>query len=359
MWAFVGRARSETYMDSYDSTRWERLLEAIHELSALISTGPHREEQILERILRSTFVLLRARYVHLLLVEDDCIRRFVFSHEEGNREVLSSQALRRSPNLVKWIQQEHVSAIVPPDLFGPDSGTTGTGEPERGSPLCAPLRSGGRPHGVLMAFPGAVGYGMEDGKILSFLANQAAVVLEHTRLYRKLETEATTDGLTGLYNYRYFMDALRREIKRAGRFGEPFAVVMLDVDNLKEYNDANGHLGGSSALCEVGHLLKADAREIDIVAKYGGDEFSLILPNTDIQGSIVFAERLLRRISAHAFEGDPRRRLSISAGIAIYPHDGDSPRGLLGKADERLYEAKAAGRNRIGSPLSTPEDSPV
>lgn len=346
-------------MESYDSSRWERLFEAIHELSALISTGPHREEQILERILRGTYLLLGARYVHLLLVEEDCIRRFVFSHEEGNREVLSSQVLSRSPNLVNWIQQEHVSAIVPPMELSVDSGPQSPGELDRGIPLGAPLRSGGRPQGVLMVFPGNEPFGPEDTKILGFLANQAAVVLEHTRLYRKLETEAITDGLTGLYNYRYFMDALNREVKRAGRFGEPFAVVMVDVDNLKEYNDCHGHLGGSSALHEMGHLLRADAREIDIIAKYGGDEFSLILPNTDTRGSIVFAERMLRRISAHSFEGDPQRRLTISAGISIYPHDGDSPRGLLSKADERLYQAKTNGRDRIGSPLSAPEDAPV
>jgi diguanylate cyclase (GGDEF)-like protein len=343
-------------MESFDSTRWERLFEAIHELSVLISTGPHREEQLLERILRGAHLLLRGRYVHLLLVEEDCIRRFVFTQEETNREVLSSQVLPRSANLVKWIQQEHVSAQIPPQELVQADTPVPASDP---TPLCAPLRSGGHPHGVLMVFPGHESYGPEDAKILSFLASQAAVVLEHARLYRKLEAEASTDGLTGLYNYRYFMDALQREVRRAGRFGEPFSVVMVDVDNLKEYNDRNGHLGGSSALREMGRLLRADTREIDIIAKYGGDEFSLILPNTDIRGSIVFAERMLRRISAHAFEGDPQRRLTISAGIAIYPHDGDHPRGLLSKADERLYQAKLNGRNRIGSPLSAPEDQPV
>jgi diguanylate cyclase (GGDEF)-like protein len=188
-------------------------------------------------------------------------------------------------------------------------------------------------------------------------------VLELSRLYQRLQNEASTDGLTGLYNYRYFMDALHREVKRASRFEEPFAVVMVDVDNLKQYNDVNGHLAGSSALREMGSLLKTDAREIDIIAKYGGDEFSLILPNTHAEGSIVFAERMLRRVSSHCFQDDPERRLTISAGVAVYPEDGKTARELLSRADDRLYLAKSEGRDRIGYPLppsaisaSTPED---
>ena len=337
-------------MKTNDTSRWERLFEAVHELSVLISTGPHREDQILERILRSSIFLLDARFAHLLLVEDDRIRRYVLSQDEPNREMLSVQVLPRTSNLVKWIQQEQAAAILsPPEMFFEDEFPLGL-ESERGTPLSFPLRAGGRVHGVLMVFPRAGSYTAEDVKILNYLANQAAVVLEHTRLYHRLEIEATTDGLTGLYNYRYFMEALSREIKRAGRFSEPFAVVMVDVDNLKEYNDEHGHLAGSAALREMGQIMKADAREIDIIAKYGGDEFSWILPNTDGEGALTFTRRMLQKVAAHDFKNDSQRHLTISAGIALFPHDGDDPRTLLNRADDRLYAAKAAGRNQVKAP---------
>ncbi len=341
-------------METYESTRWERLFEAIYELSGLISAGPHREEQILERILRSALSLLDARFVHLLLVENERIRRLVLSRDEKGREVLSAQLLSRSTNLVKWIQQEQAEALLqPPELLMEEIGSF-KDSIAFGPPMSSPLFAGGKTRGILIVFPQESSFSPEDAKLLGFLANQASVVLELARLYHRLETEASTDGLTGLYNYRYFMDALHREVKRASRFQEPFAVVMVDVDNLKEYNDVNGHLAGSSALREMGSLLRTDAREIDIIAKYGGDEFSLILPNTNAEGSIVFAERMLRRVAGHRFHDDPQRRLTVSAGIAVYPEDGDSARELLSRADDRLYLAKSEGRDRIGYPLSPP-----
>jgi diguanylate cyclase (GGDEF)-like protein len=334
-------------MESQPTSRWERLFEAIHELSVLISAGPHHEELILERILRSSRDLLQARFVHLFLVEEERIRRFVLSLRGRQDEALRVHTLPRSENLVKWIQQEQAAALLPRlDGLAPPW----SGQDDPGVPLRAPLRTGNRTHGVLLVFPRDQVYGSEDEKLLCYLANQAAVVLEHARLYRRLEAEATTDGLTGLYNYRYYMEAVQREQKRAQRFGEPFAVVMVDVDNLKEYNDHNGHLAGSSALKELGELLRADAREIDIIAKYGGDEFSLLLPNTGMTGSLIFTERMLRRVHEHHFQGDPARRLTVSAGIAVFPEDGEDARVLLHRADARLYEAKASGRNCIGAP---------
>ncbi len=346
-------------METIETTRWERLFEAIHELSVLISTGPHREDQILEKILRSSLFLLDARIAHLLLVEEDRIRRYVLAQEETHREMLSVQVLPRSSNLVRWIQQEQADAMIsPPELLFQDEYSPDF-EQDRGTPISLPLRAGSRSHGVLMVFPRNDAYTPEDVKILSYLANQAAVVLEHTRLYRRLEIEATTDGLTGLYNYRYFMEALSREIKRAARFSESFAVVMVDVDNLKEYNDEHGHLAGSAALREMGQLMKEGAREIDVIAKYGGDEFSWILPNTDAEGALTFTRRMLQAVANRDFHHDSHRRLTISAGIALFPLDGDDPRTLLNRADDRLYAAKSAGRNQVRAPEITLSNQPL
>ena len=189
---------------------------------------------------------------------------------------------------------------------------------------------------------------VETTIVLGAIAEQAGTVLENARLYRRLEREAETDGLTHAYNYRYFMRALAREMDRVRRHGGELAVVMVDVDNLKEYNDAFGHLGGSAALREIAALLHDASRSIDVVAKYGGDEFSLLLPECGAAGALAFCDRVRRTIAAHEFEEDAARHLTVSMGIAVFPTEGSDPHDLLRVADARLYEAKRAGRNRVG-----------
>lgn len=177
----------------------------------------------------------------------------------------------------------------------------------------------------------------------------AARAVRIDRLERRLEQEAQTDGLTGVANYRLLLRTIAQEIDRCAREGGRFAIVMLDVDNLKYYNDRFGHLGGSAALREIAELLRRRTRSIDLVAKYGGDEFCVLLQGADWQRAAAFAERIRSAVEAHPFESDGGRRLTVSMGITAHPDEGHDPRDLLRRADERLYEAKAAGRNRIGT----------
>jgi diguanylate cyclase (GGDEF)-like protein len=183
---------------------------------------------------------------------------------------------------------------------------------------------------------------------LALLGGLAGSALENARLLRRLQHEAMTDGLTGAYNYRHLMRRIDEEIQRTRRFHAPFAVLMLDVDNLKEYNDEFGHLGGSAALRELAQLLMQQSRSIDVVAKYGGDEFGVLLPETSWSGALIYSRRVLAEVADHEFEGDPGRRLTVSVGISVHPDEGSSAKEILQKADVRLFEAKSAGRNRIG-----------
>mgnify|MGYP006289446189 CR=1 FL=1 len=187
----------------------------------------------------------------------------------------------------------------------------------------------------------------EARRRLDLLALHAGVVVENARLYRRLEREAETDGLTGALNYRTFMRALENEMDRVRRHGGELAVVMVDVDNLKEYNDVFGHLGGSAALREIAAIIREGSRMIDVVAKYGGDEFSVLLPRCDRDGARVFAERVRERIANHSFEDDVARHLTVSLGLAVFPEEGVDPKDLLRRADARLYDAKRDGRNRL------------
>jgi diguanylate cyclase (GGDEF)-like protein len=186
-----------------------------------------------------------------------------------------------------------------------------------------------------------------EARGLALLAAWVAVSLDNLRLAENLERLAVTDDLTQVYNYRYLKAALRREVKRATRFRQPLSILMVDVDNLKTYNDRNGHIRGSHLLREIAQLFAAQVRSWDLVAKYGGDEFTVILPQTDRIGAASVGERLRAEVAGHQFPLAERGAITVSLGISNYPDDADSVQGLIESADRALYLAKRNGRNRV------------
>ena len=168
----------------------------------------------------------------------------------------------------------------------------------------------------------------------------AAEVTEHKRADEHVRQLAVTDPLTGLANYRRLLDALDSEIKRYGRTGRSFAVLLLDLDGLKKINDVHGHLVGSRALCRLADTLRIHCREIDTAARYGGDEFVLVLPETDSEA----ARRVAQRISERLRNDGEEPPISVSAGAATFPRDGRTISEVLGAADHALYGDKALSK---------------
>ena len=166
----------------------------------------------------------------------------------------------------------------------------------------------------------------------------------------RLAQLAVTDGLTGLYNHRHFHERLSLEVERSARNGLPLSLLMVDVDHFKHYNDQHGHPAGDEVLRQLGRLLSEGRRANDVVARYGGEEFSVILVDTAKFTAAKIAERLRERVSSHEFpHGDeqPSGRLAISLGVATFPEDAISAEVLVRAADDALYAAKRAGRNRV------------
>ena len=186
-------------------------------------------------------------------------------------------------------------------------------------------------------------------RAMTRLLEPAGFALAHALRVARAEALSVTDDLTQLYNSRYLHEVLRKETKRALRSHRPLSLLFVDLDGFKRINDAHGHLLGSRALVEAAAIIRSSARETDIVARYGGDEFSLVLPETAPDGALAVATRLRDRIARHVFLADrgPGSRLTASIGVATLPDAADSADGLLEAADAAMYRVKEDGKNGI------------
>jgi diguanylate cyclase (GGDEF)-like protein/PAS domain S-box-containing protein len=173
-----------------------------------------------------------------------------------------------------------------------------------------------------------------DGMLASLVS--AFDLTERKHAEENVQLLAVTDPLTGLGNYRRLVEALDAEVKRTGRTGRPFAVLLLDLDQLKKINDRYGHLVGSQALCRLADVLRVFCRSIDTATRYGGDEFAVILPETMAAAARLVASRICGRLAADSLQPT----LSASIGVAVYPEDGETMEALLRTADRELYAMK-------------------
>ena len=188
----------------------------------------------------------------------------------------------------------------------------------------------------------------DDLSLFEILTRQAGTAIKNAEEFERTHMLSITDGLTGAYNYRFLIDAIAKEISRAQRFSEVFSILMLDVDGLKEYNDVHGHLGGSDVIKRVSRIAASCLRSVDMLCKYGGDEFVIVLPRTAKKGAAIAAERLRKAIERHCFPGeDVTGEITSSLGIATYPEDGITVQELISRADQALYSAKRHGRNKV------------
>jgi diguanylate cyclase (GGDEF)-like protein len=252
-------------------------------------------------------------------------------------------------DIASWVMT-HGAVFASPDLAR-DVRVRGTGT---GAVVAFPLACRERTIGALVGYdplPSAEDIVFADGvlPLLQSLLDMVALAIEHARRLQKTEALSVTDDLTGLYNSRFLRDALHRETKRAVRYKRPLSVLFIDLDGFKTVNDTHGHLCGSRTLVEAGDVIKACSRDSDVVARYGGDEFVLVLPDTPVEGAVVVARRIRDRLAAREFLAADGLgiRLTASVGIAVLPDISTEPEELLRAADVAMYRVKDSGKNNF------------
>lgn len=218
------------------------------------------------------------------------------------------------------------------------------------SQTAVPLRAGESILGVLVvAWTTYRELDVAERDRLQVIANQSSLTLQNALLHEELERLSVTDRLTDLYNHGYLLQRLEEELGRAARFGHRLSVIMMDIDDFKQFNDTYGHPRGDQVLKAVSGIIRQNLREIDVAARYGGEEFVIVLPETDADGALRVAERIRKTMEAYEIEVDhagTRDRRTVSLGVATYPMHGQTVARLVDAADRAMYEAKRQGKNR-------------
>ena len=220
---------------------------------------------------------------------------------------------------------------------------------ETQSEMCVPLIFFGEKLGVLVLDSARKNaFDHDDQQPLESVADICAAAMQNASYFDRMRQLAYVDGLTGIHNRRFFEMRIVEELERAARFQGRMSVIMVDIDNFKRLNDEFGHLLGDEVLRSVSTIMKQQLRKMDLVCRYGGEEFAIVVPETSGENALRVAEKLRRQIESHYFPGVPRP-VTISAGVADYPTHGITRDEVVAAADAAMYVAKQEGRNRIAA----------
>jgi len=191
------------------------------------------------------------------------------------------------------------------------------------------------------------GFSCEDIALIGLFSQLVGASIGNIKLFEKIQRQATTDGLTALANHKRFYEILEKELWRSRRYGEQISLIMVDVDNLKKINDAYGHRAGDKVIRQISRKIRECIRQIDTAARYGGDEFAVILPNTALGDAIVVAERMVDAVSCSPITWK-KEEIAISISVGLGQYDADtSPEDITSRSDQALYTAKQAGKNTV------------
>jgi diguanylate cyclase (GGDEF)-like protein len=307
-------------------------------------------DNLINSYLNTLIGQLRIKNTFLYLHDDNSSAELTMMKAKGvDEDELSNLKFHITDTIVKEVFQKNQPVIIADEL-------TSLKEIEKFRMLDAevitPLIHSHKLIGLLILGMKINGepYNQTDIEMVTLITNIVAVAIANARLYEKVKESSITDELTTLFNYRYFRIRLRDEVFRSQRTNRPISLIILDVDNFKNYNDTLGHPAGDQVLKQIASILKSCIRDTDVGARYGGEEFCVIMPEENQDGARALCERLRQRVEDYPFfkeEIQPLGKLTVSLGAATYPTDAAMIKELLVRADKALYRAKNNGRNQF------------
>ncbi|HET9182208.1 MAG TPA: diguanylate cyclase [Candidatus Angelobacter sp.] len=310
-------------------------------------------DELLTVVCRLLLEWFHSDHVAVLMAEGDSLRVRAHEGRLTPNLAMGSQLAPGRGVAARAVAQGR--SVIENDVHSVDGYIAGFAETQ--SELCVPLIFFGEKLGVL-ALESAKKNAFETDDIqpLESVADICAAAIQNASYFDRMKQLAYVDGLTGIHNRRFFEMRIVEELERAGRFQGRMAVIMIDIDNFKRVNDEFGHLLGDEVLRLVATILKQQLRKSDLLCRYGGEEFAIVVPETAGENAMRVAEKLRRQIETHHFPGVPRP-VTISCGVSEYPTHGITRDEVVAAADSALYSAKQAGRNRIVSATTKREVS--
>ncbi len=310
-------------------------------------------DEVLDTVMSKTKLLINAEGWSIMLLNEDK-SELVFEKVEGQKgSELISFRIKVGEGIAGWVAKTGKPVIVnnvaeDKRFFSDIDHVT---KMTTKSILCAPLISREKIVGVveIVNKSGGEGFSLRDQNTLMTLTGPASIAIENAQLFRKSNYLSITDDLTKLYNSRYFNDILTKEVERSRRYRNSVSLIFLDLDNFKNINDTHGHLAGSRTIYEAGAIIRNSVRDFDIASRYGGDEFTVVLPNTSSDGALAVAERIRSDIESQIFLRCMGLEISITAslGVASFPEMAGSKESLIQLADSAMYYVKENGKNGV------------